>query len=128
MPITIVSNKPRTSVVLHATGPNTSINITGNNTVSNIASSNAEILTGAFITQAAWGIDPNGYIVIKRGGTAVAFYDSTGQHEYAGCGMPITVGKEAANLTVEFTGAGAGFIIFELQKLGTFAASEYFQN
>ena len=128
MPITIVSNKPRTSVVLHAAGETASINITGNNTVSNIASSNAEILTGAFITQAAWGIDPNGYIVIKRGGTAVAFYDSTGQHEYAGCGMPIKVGETAANLTVEFIGSSNGFIIFELQKIGTLANSEYFQN
>ncbi len=128
MPVTVISNKPRTSVVLHVTGPNTSINITGNSTVSAIASNN-EILTGAFITQAAWGIQGGGAIVIKRGANSVAFYDSTGQHEYAGCGMPIKAGETAANLTVEFAGAGGSntaFIIFELQKLGTFAASEYF--
>jgi hypothetical protein len=127
MPVTVISNKPRTSVVLHVTGPTTSINITGNTAVSNIASP-GEVLTGAFITQAAWGIDPTGYIVIKRGGTLVAVYDSTGQHEYAGCGMPIKAGETAANLAVEFIGSSNGFITFELQKLGAFAASEYFQN
>ena len=127
MPITIVSNKPRTSVVLHATAPTQSINITGNSTVSGIASNN-EVLTGAFITQAAWGVQPSGYIIIRRGANTVAVYDSTGQHEYAGCGMPIRTHQEVANLTVEFVGTSNGFIVFELQKIGTLPNSEYFQN
>jgi hypothetical protein len=126
MPVTVISNKPRTSAVLHVTAPTISINITGNSTVSAIASNN-EVLTGAFITQAAWGVQ-TGAIIIRRGANTVAVYDSTGQHEYAGCGMPIKTHELAANLTVEFTGSSNGFIVFELQKLGTFAASEYFQN
>jgi hypothetical protein len=128
MALTVVSNKPRTSVVLHVSGGSASINVTGNSAVSNIASP-GETLTGAYLTQAIWGIDPNGYIIIKRHTTPIAVYDSTGQHEYAGAGMPITVGQAEANLSVEFVGTSNGFIIFELQKVGPTltANSEYFQ-
>jgi hypothetical protein len=125
MPVTVISNKPRTSAVLHVTAPTANVVIVGNSTVSAIASNN-EVISGAFITQAAWGMQAGGTILIKRGANTVAVYDSTGQHEYAGCGMPIRTDQLAANLTVEFTGTSNGFIIFELQKLGTFAASEYF--
>lgn len=129
MAVTIVSNKPRTSVVVHVASGNATLRVTGNNSVSNVASA-GETLTGAYITQAIWGCDPNGYIVIKRDATPVAFYDSTGQHEYAGTGMPINVGQNAANLSVEFVGSSNGFVIFELQKLGPDLTnnSEYFQN
>lgn len=128
MAVTIVSNKPRTSAVIHVTAANATLVVAGNNSVSNIASP-GETLTGAYITQAAWGCDPNGYIVIKRDATPVAFYDSTGQHEYAGAGMPITVGQTSANLTVEFVGSANCFIVFEVQKVGPglTANSEYFQ-
>lgn len=128
MAVSIISNKPRTSIVLHVASANATLVIAGNNAVSNIASP-GETLTGAYIKQAVWGCDPNGYIVIKRGTTPVAFYDSTGQHEYAGTGMPINVGQ-AANLSVEFVGSSNCFIVFELQKGGPnlTANSEYFQN
>ena len=128
MALTIISNKPRTSVVIHVSAGSASINVTGDNSVSNIASP-GETLTGAYLTQAIWGIDPNGYIVIKRGTTPVAVYDSTGQHEYAGAGMPINVGQNEATLSVEFVGTANGFVTFELQKVGPnlTANSEYFQ-
>ena len=128
MAVTIVSNRSRTSVVIHATSANATLVITGNSAVSNIASP-GETLTGAYITQAAWGCDPNGYIVIKRDENPVAFYDSTGQHEYAGAGMPINVNQNAANLSIEFVGSANCFILFELQKIGPdlTANSEYFQ-
>lgn len=129
MPRTIISNKPRTSVVVHVTGGTNTMVITGNSSVSHIASP-GETLTGAYITQAVWGCDPTGYIIIKRNAIPVAFYDSTGQHEYAGTGMPINVEQNAANLTVEFVGTSNGFVMFELQKVGPdlTANSVYFQN
>jgi hypothetical protein len=128
MAVTIVSNRPRTAVVIHAATANATLVVAGNSSVSNIASP-GETLTGAYITQAAWGCDPNGYIVIKRDATPVAFYDSTGQHEYAGAGMPITAAQTAANLTIEFVGSSNCFIIFEMQKVGPnlTSNSEYFQ-
>ena len=128
MAATIISNRPRLSTVIHVASGNATLVIAGNSAVSNIASP-GETLTGAYITQAVWGCDPAGYIVIKRDDTPVAFYDSTGQHEYAGCAMPITVGQNAANLSVEFVGSSNGFITFELQKVGPdlTANSEYFQ-
>lgn len=126
MAVTIISNRPRTSAVFHVTPGNSSIIVAGNSSVSNVASA-GETLTGAYITQAVWGCDPNGYIVIKRGTTPVAFYDSTGQHEYAGCGMPINVAS-ANNINVEFVGSSNCFIMFEVQKIGDLTAnSEYFQ-
>jgi hypothetical protein len=128
MAVTIVSNKARTSAVIHVTSANATLKITGNTTTSNLASP-GETLTGAYITQAAWGCDPQGYIIIKRDDTPVAFYDSTGQHEYAGCGMPITALQTAANLSVEFVSSSNCFIIFELQKVGPIPGpSDYFQT
>jgi hypothetical protein len=127
MAVTVISNKPKLSAVFHVSAANASLVVAGNNSVSNVASA-GETLTGAYITQASWGCDPNGYIVIKRGTAVAAVYDSTGQHEYAGCGMPITVGQ-TANLSVEFVGSSNCFIVFEVQKVGTNLTenSEYFQ-
>lgn len=127
MALTVISNKPRTSAVFHVAGANASIVVAGNNSVSNVAIG-TEVLTGAYITQTVWGCDGTGYIVVKRGTTPVAIYDSTGQHEYAGTGMPITVGQ-TADINVEFVGSANCFIMFEVQKLGPglTANSEYFQ-
>lgn len=127
MAVSIISNKSRTSAVIHVSSANATIKVAGNNSVSNIASP-GETLTGAYITQAVWGCDGTGSINIKRGSTLVAVYDSTGQHEYAGTGMPITVGQ-ASDITVELMGSANSFIIFEVQKVGAnlTANSEYFQ-
>jgi hypothetical protein len=126
MAVSIISNRPGTSVVIHATPANSTLVITGNSSVSNIASP-GETLAGAYITQAAWGCAPGAVITIKRDDTPVAFYDSTGQHEYAGAGMPINIGQSAANLTIEFANSDNCFIVFELQKVGVFP-SEYLQS
>lgn len=128
MAVSIISNKSRTSAVIHVSSANATIKVAGNSSVSNIASP-GETLTGAYITQAVWGCDGTGSINIKRGSTLVAVYDSTGQHEYAGTGMPITVGQ-ASDITVELMGSANSFIIFEVQKVGPglTANSEYFQN
>jgi hypothetical protein len=127
MPVTVISNKPRTSAIFHVTPANATIVVAGNSAVSNVASV-GETLTGAYITQAVWGCDPAGYIVIKRGTTPVAFYDSTGQHEYAGCGMPINV-QQTANINVEFVGSANCFVMFEVQKVGDLTSnSAYFQT
>lgn len=127
MAVTVISNKPRLSAVFHVASANATLVVAGNSSVSNVASPGEE-LTGAYITQAVWGCDGTGYIVIKRGSTPVAVYDSTGQHEYAGTGMPITVGQ-TANVSVEFVGSSNCFVMFEVQKVGPNlnANSEYFQ-
>jgi len=128
MAYSIISNKKNTSVVLHfASIGNTTIRVTGNNAVSNIALP-GETLTGAYITQAVWGCDGSGYITVNRDSTLVAAYDSTGQHEYAGTGMPINVGATAANLVVSILGSTNCFLMLELQKQGNLTSnSEYFQ-
>jgi hypothetical protein len=128
MAVNVISNRARTSIVLHVATANATLVIAGNNAVSNVAS-DGETLSGGYITQAVWGCDPNGYIVIKRGTTPVAYYDSTGQHDYAGAGMPINV-EVSANLSVEFVGSANCFVMFEIQKLGPnlTANSQYFQN
>lgn len=129
MAVTITSNKKNTSAVIHVSVANTTIKVSGNSITSNVDATATclaignEVLTGAYITQAYWGIDPNGYAVIKRGTTPVAIYDSTGYKDYAGCGMALTVGQ-TANLTVEFVGTANGYVLLEVQKAGTLP-SEY---
>ena len=128
MAVTLISNKSRTSAVIHVSSANATIKVAGNNSVSNIATP-GETLTGAYITQAVWGCDGTGSINIKRGATLVAVYDSTGQHEYAGCGMPINV-NQADDITVELIGSANSFIVFEVQKVGPTltANSDYFRT
>jgi hypothetical protein len=129
MAVTITSNKKNTSAVIHVSVANTTIKVSGNSITSNVDATSTclaignEVLTGAYITQAYWGIDPNGYAVIKRGTTPIAVYDSTGYKDYAGCGMALTVGQ-TANLTVEFVGTANGYVLLEVQKAGTLP-SEY---
>lgn len=122
---TILSNKKNTSAVIHFASSNSSLVIAGNSSVSNVATSD-EVLTGAYITQAVWGCDGTGHIQVFRGATLVAVYDSTGQQEYAGTGMPITVGQ-AANLDVKFVGSANAYLLMEVQKVGNFT-SDYIQN
>jgi hypothetical protein len=124
MAVTITSNKKNTSAVIHVSAANTTIKVSGNSITTNVDATSTclaignEVLTGVYIAQAYWGVDPNGYAVIKRGTTPVAVYDSTGYKDYAGCGMALTVGQ-TANLTVEFVGTANGYVLLEVQKAGT---------
>jgi hypothetical protein len=124
MAVTITSNKKNTSAVIHVSVANTTIKVSGNSTTTNVDSTSTclalgnEVLTGAYITQAFFGIDPAGYAVIKRGTTPVAIYDSTGYVDYAGNGMALNVGQ-TANLTIEFVGTANGYVMLEVQKAGT---------
>ncbi len=125
MAVSIISNKKNTSATIHIAGANTTIKVSGNSVTTNVdatatclAVSN-EVLSGAYIAQAFWGIDPNGYAVIKRGTDVVAVYDSTGYKDYAGNGLALTVGQ-TANLTVEFVGTANAYVLLEVQKVGTF--------
>lgn len=124
MAYNIISNKKNTSAVIHVFSGNSSLTIAGNSSVSNLAIQD-EVLTGAYITQAVWGCDGTGYIVIKRGANSVMVLDSTGQHDYAGCGMPIRT-NENATLDIQFVGSTNCALVLEVQKVGSFK-SEYFQ-
>jgi hypothetical protein len=129
MAVTISSRK-NTSFVIHVANANSgNIIIAGNSTTTNVNGTSTcvaisdEVLSGAYITQAIWGCDQNSHIHVLRGANTVAVYDSSGQHDYAGCGMPINVSQQA-NLVVNFVGGANNFIMLELQKVGTFT-SEY---
>lgn len=127
MAVSIISNKKNTSATIHVSVANTTIKVSGNSVTTNVDATSTclavsnEILSGAYITQAFWGIDPNGYAVIKRGTTPVAIYDSTGYKDYAGNGLALTVGQ-TANLTVEFVGTANAYVLLEVQKVGTFTS------
>lgn len=122
MAVTITSNKKATSVTIHVNA-NATVVVAGNSAVSNIASP-GETLTGAYICQAIAGNDGTGHIQVKRGGQIVAVYDSTGQYDYAGCGMALNV-NQTANLDITFVGSANGYLMLELQKVGNFGTSEY---
>lgn len=124
-----VSNRKNTSFVLHVSAANSgNVVVAGNSTTTNVAGTSTciatgdEVMTGAYITQAVWGSDGAGSIQVLRGATLVAVYDSTGQKDYAGCGIPLNV-NPTANLVVNFVGSSNAYCILELQKLGT--TSEY---
>ena len=129
MAVTITSNKKNTSAVIHVSAANTTIKVSGNSTTTNVDATSTclaignEVLTGAYITQVFYGVDPAGYAVIKRGTAVVAVYDSTGYKDYAAGGMALTVGQ-TANLTVEFVGTANGYVLLEVQKAGVLP-SEY---
>lgn len=125
MAVTVISNKLNTSAVFHVASSNATLIVAGNNTTSNVAISN-EVLTGAYITQIAWGCDGNGHIQILRGSNLVSVYDSSGYVDYAGNGLALTTSQNA-NLTINFVGSSNSYCIFEVQKVGNFT-SAYFQN
>ena len=126
MAVNVISNRKNTSVVLHVASANSgNLVVAGNSSVSNLAISD-EVLTGAYITQVVWGCDGTGHIQVLRGANLVAVYDSTGQHEYAGTGMPINM-YPSANLVINLVGSANSFIAIELQKIGNFT-TEYLQS
>lgn len=126
MAVSIISNKKNTAATIHISVANTTIKVSGNSTTTNVDSTpvclavDNEVLSGAYIAQAFWGVE-TGYIVLKRGTAPVAVYDSTGYKDYAGSGMALTVGQ-TANLTVEFVGTANGYVLLEVQKVGTFTS------
>lgn len=128
MAVTITSNKKNTNLTLHVASANSgNIVCAGNSTTTNVGGTSTciaigdESLSGVYITQAFFGIDPSGYAVIKRGSSVVAVYDSTGFIDYAGTGMALNVGQ-AANLSVEFVSTSNAYVFLELQKVGTFTS------
>lgn len=125
MAVTYTSNKKNLSVSVHVASANATIVVAGNTSSSNIATGN-ETITGATITQVFWGVDGNGSIQLKRSGSLVAVYDSTGYYDYAGNGMSLNM-NQTANVDVQFIGTANAYVFFELQKVGTFV-SEYIQT
>ena len=133
MAVNVISNRKNTSVVLHVASANSgNIVVVGNSSTTNVGSTSTcvaisdEVLTGAYITQVVWGCDGTGHIQVLRGANLVAVYDSTGQHEYAGTGMPINM-YPSANLVINLVGSANSFIAIELQKIGNFT-TEYLQS
>lgn len=122
-----ISNRKNLSSVIHVSAANTTIVCSGNSSTTNVDSTSTclaisdEVLTGVNIVQSFWGVDPAGYAIVKRGTSIVAVYDSTGYKDYAGNGMSLNVGQ-SANLTIEFVGTANGYVMLEVQKVGTFVS------
>lgn len=113
-----IQNKTNGTVVVHATA-NLTLTIAGNNSVSNVAIGN-EVLTGATIKQ-VWFGSP-GHWIIKRGSNTVGVYNNSGHVSYGASGTSINL-DNAATLVVELVGTANGYIMVELQKLGTLPSS-----
>lgn len=125
MAYTILSNKKNTSATLHINS-NSTIIIAGNNSVSNVAIG-TEVLSGASISQIAWGCDPNGSIQISRGANLVGVYDSTSYIDYAGNGIALDI-HPSANLVVTFIGSANCSCVIEIQKKIANTTTEYLVN
>lgn len=115
--MSVVHNRKNLSFVVHATA-NLSLTIAGNSSVSNVAVTD-EVLVGAAIKQVWWGSEAGaGTWFVKRGSNTVGVYDSTGWHDYAGNGCMLNK-DSSATLELELAGTANGFIMIELQKIGT---------
>lgn len=125
MAYTILSNKKNLSATLHFNS-NSTVIVAGNNTVSNVAI-DTEVLSGASISQIAWGCDPNGSIQVLRGANIVGIYDSTSYIDYAGNGIALDL-HPSANLVVNFIGSANCSCVIEIQKKVANTTSDYFQN
>lgn len=115
----VIANRERTSAILHFTANTADIVIVGNNSVSNVAKNN-EVVNGAQISQIICG-SPSGngaYWKVLRGANTVAVIDSTAMLDFAGVGMPINLYPQA-NLSVQLIGAADGFLMIEIQKIGS---------
>lgn len=110
----IVSNKKNGTVTVHAAA-NLTLTIAGNSVVSNVATSD-EVLTGANIKQ-VWFGSP-GHWVVKRGANVVGVYNNSGHVNYAAFGSSINI-DNTGTLVLELVGTANGYIMVELQKLGT---------
>lgn len=119
MAYTILQNKKNLSVVIHADA-NTTLTIAGNSSVSNVATSD-EILTGAAIKQVWYGSE-SGFWKVLRGSNTVGVYDSTSWIDYAGTGVMLTK-DVGATLVLQLNGSANGYIMVELQKIGTFTST-----
>ena len=116
----VLHNRKNISAVLHCTA-NATFVIAGNNSVSNVATSD-EVLTGAAIKQIWWGTDPNGAWIVKRGANVVSVHSGADWSDYAGNGSMLS--KDAsANVVVELVGSSNGYIMIELQKIGSFQST-----
>lgn len=125
MTVTVTSNKPGTSATVHLNAAG-SIVVAGNSSVSSIATG-GEVLTGAAVTQLFWGCDA-GSIRLSRNGSVIGVYTGTGHADYAAAGLSINV-AQTSNVDVTFVGTANGYVLVELQKIGTNlnANSAYFQ-
>lgn len=122
----LIANKSGGEAVLHFTVSNTVI-IAGNNTVSNVATS-SETVTGALITQAFWGVGgagtTDGYWKVERGANTVLILDQSGHVDYSASGVGIKLDYDQ-NLTVTLVNSTVGYLIIELQKVGSISNNNY---
>lgn len=117
MAVTI--NRKNTSAVIHLTA-NSTITVAGNSSTSDIATSN-EVLTGCTIVQAFCGAGDGGYWIVKRGANTALVLDSTGYYDFAGSGMSLTM-DPGATIVATLNGSANGYLMLEVQKIGTFTS------
>ena len=120
----MVANRKNLSATLHFTN-NATITVSGNSSVSHIALGD-EVLTGAYICQVWHG--SMGQWTVMRGSNTVGVFDSTAYNDFAGNGNPIKLDSSGTLVVTLDSPATNGYLMIELQKIGTFAPDEYFQN
>ena len=119
MAVTVLSNKKNLAATIHVTPANATLIVAGNSSVSNVATSD-EILTAVSIKNVAWGTDA-GSIQLLRGSNVVGIYTGSGNIDYLQHGALLTK-DNAANLVVNFSGTANAYLMFEVQKVGTFTS------
>lgn len=115
-------NQKNKRVVLHFTATG-SVNVAGNSTSSDIATGD-EVLTGAYIRRIWWGCNAAAATwTVQRGSNTVVVLNGSGSMDFSEAGSPI-IGSSTSNVVATLAG-GAGFIMIDLAKIGTFTSNSY---
>lgn len=114
MTTTVKLSNASPRVVIHASSNTGALVVAGNSTVSNLTSYADEIVTGASISQVAWGTDAGSWQVY-RDAELVGVYNNSGHINYAAFGLSIDV-TPSGNLTANLVGSSNGFITIEIKK------------
>lgn len=87
--------------------------VVGNNSVSNIATPDEQV-NGCTIRNVIWGCS-SGSWAVKRGANTVMVLNNSGNMPFYQFGCPVNLDR-TANVVIELSGGGTGFIMLELQK------------
>lgn len=124
----IVTNRQGNGVTVHLNATHTIVVAGESSDLDNDRTNNNETVTGASITQVAWGSGGSGagvpHWTIARNGEIVLVLDSTSYLDFAGTGAAINL-DNTADLVCTLVNATSGFLMIELQKQGNIQRNEY---
>jgi hypothetical protein len=86
-----------------------------------------ETVSGAVIAKVKFGTAPGATWTVTRAGDIVGVFNGSGEMAFDSDGMALTH-QAASDIVFTLAGAGAGFLVVELQKKSTIANDQYLRG